>query len=109
MTDSLIIRELEFNGYSLTDNPYEAIYVMRNGNLISGDFDMGIRGTDHRMVECLVNTNRYKDDLWDVVHNNLGLVRLVPETKIALINEKQELTQVQKSFINDYDFEIEVY
>lgn len=104
-----IIETLEEYGYTTTNNPNEAIYIFPNGLMISGDFDCGMRGTDHRMIECFMESDRYDNNFWDDVHEQLKVVRLVPETRFALIAEGQEITSEQLEIINDQGYEIEIY
>jgi hypothetical protein len=104
-----IINELEENGYTFTKNGKEAIYIFPNGLMIDGVFDSGIRGEDHRMIECLMETDRYDENFWDDVHSQLGVVRLVPETMYALIAKGQQLTKQQLNIINKAGYEVEEY
>jgi hypothetical protein len=108
MTNEQLVNEIIEEGYNMTDNIHEAIYLLSDGQMISGDFDCGMRGTDHRMIECIIDGDRYDNDFWNKVHE-LGLVRLVPETEFALIIEGQELTAIQEKIINEIGFEIEAY
>lgn len=109
MNMNAIIETIEEYGYSFTDNPKEAIYIFPNGLMIDGGFDCGSRGEDHRMIECLMETDRYDDNFWDDVHEQLQVVRLVPETMYALIAKGQELTHEQLTIINENDYDIEEY
>lgn len=43
------------------------------------------------------------------MHYQYGLVRLVPETGIALIRENQVLTDIQKDLLTKADYTIEMY
>lgn len=95
-------------GYTLTDNFYEAIFIDRYGNLMDGEFDMGMRGLDHN---CILDgsdheTPHYKK--WEAVHKQ-NIVRLVPETKKALIMSFQVLTVYQIELILTHGYEIEDY
>ncbi|MCY0092269.1 MULTISPECIES: hypothetical protein [Bacillus amyloliquefaciens group] len=103
--------EIIEEGYNFTENPMEALYILSDGTMISGDFDCGIRGTDHRMIDSVVEgSDRYDESkFWDIVHYDLQLVRTVPETKIALIGTKQVLTADQKRIISDAGYKIEKY
>ncbi|MCY8256471.1 hypothetical protein MOC12_21170 [Bacillus spizizenii] len=109
MTTEQIVNAIIEEGYNMTDNLDEAIYILADGQLISGDFDYGMRGTDHRMIECIAEGDRYDNNFWENVHNEFQLVRLVPETQIALIIEGQELTAEQEEILNNSSYEIEVY
>lgn len=104
-----IITELEENGYTFTKNAKEAIYIFPNGLMIDGVFDYGSRCEDHRMIECLMESDRYDNNFWNDVHNQLGVVRLVPETMYALILKGQKLTEQQINIINRNGYEIEEY
>lgn len=109
LNNDQIVEVILEEGYSMTDDLNEAIYMLTDGRMISGDFDCGMRGTDHRMIECVIDGNRYEGSaFWDRVHE-AGLIRMVPETNYALISEGQELTEEQQELINNSDYEIEVY
>lgn len=109
MNMTTIINELEENGYTFTKNGKEAIYIFPNGLMIDGMFDYGSRSEDHRMIECLMESNRYDNNFWNDVHNQLGVVRLVPESMIALIIQGQELTNEQSTIINKWGYDVEEY
>lgn len=110
MTTEQLVNAIIEEGYNMTDNLDEAIYILADGQMISGDFDCGVRGTDHRMIDCVADGDRYDgEDFWNNVHNDFQLVRLVPETQIALIIEGQELTEEQEEILNNSSYEIEVY
>lgn len=96
-------------GYQFTNNPMEAIYIFPDGSMIDGMFDCGLRGEDHRLIECLMNSDRYDKHFWDDVHAHLKVVRLVPETKIGLIKVGQELTKKQLEILTSNGYEIEEY
>jgi hypothetical protein len=105
LTKEQIIEEV-----TLTDNPFEALYILADGSMIWGEFDCGVRGIDHRMIELFVDgADRYESKFWDIVHYELGLVRTVPESMTALIKEGQKLTEEQKRIIENAGYELEVY
>lgn len=104
-----IKERLEEEGFSLTEDIHEAIYILPNGEMISGDFDSGVRGTDHRMIESLLDVDRYDDDFWSKVHAQTGVVMYVPETQYALIAENQPLTGQQKELLNRAGAKIEMH
>lgn len=109
MNMNTIINELEENGYTFTKNAKEAIYIFPNGLMIDGVFDYGSRCEDHRMIECLMDSDRYDSNFWEDVHNQLGVVRLVPESMVALIIEGQKLTKEQLTIIKKWKYDIEKY
>lgn len=102
---------LEEMGYNLTNNDYEAIYVMQDGAMIDGECDCGYRGLDHNMIAFAVPYKRSIDynKFWNYVHEELGLLRVIPETEICLAGVNQELTQEQLDFIERTGYELERY
>ncbi|WP_336682874.1 hypothetical protein [Enterococcus casseliflavus] len=66
---------------NLTDNAKEAIFYTEEYGLISGDFDLGLRGTDHEVL---------KDDsfTWLDIMNAGTLI--VPESKTYISNTNIE-------------------
>ena len=50
LTDEKLMNLLSENGYYLTDDIKESIYILRNGKMISGNFDCGIRSVEHREI-----------------------------------------------------------
>ena len=108
LSDSEIRQRLEDDGYEFTDNPEEAIYVLRNGDMVSGGFYDGIRGEDHRMIESVMDDiDRYDDNFWSEVFNRTSMLMLIPETKQALIGENQKLTSKQKYILKQLGYELE--
>ena len=89
------------NEITLTTNFSEAIFLDSKGQLLDGEFDYGSRGLDHNIL-------RTKTITWIDLHNG-GLVRLVPETKTALISKNQSLTIIQENLIKRNCYEIETY
>ena len=55
VTDKQIKAYVEDYGYEMTDNLDEALYILRDGSMISGGYDMGIRGEDHNMIVDLIS------------------------------------------------------
>jgi hypothetical protein len=107
-TDEIVQLVIE-SGYSLTDNIDEAIFLLDDGRMIDGVYDMGKRGEDHIMIEVAMDIDRYHDGFWDKVHEELRLVRLVAETKFALIKQGQKLTSKQAEILSKTDYRIEEY
>lgn len=95
-----------------TDNLEEAIFILEDGTLIDGEFDMGMRGLDHNCIISLAPDHLDHIKKWEYIHDTFKVVRLVPETNTALINEGQELTrwQVRILFSDEAEhYEIEEY
>lgn len=95
--------------YHMTKTLKDAIYILYNGELISGDFDYGVRSTDHRMIECTMEIDRYTPGFWDEVHERFSLVRLVPESGYALIKQGQQLSKAQKLILARTNYILEEY
>lgn len=93
----------------ITNNLKEAIYLLPDGLGIWGEFYDGFRCADHRQIEQVTKLTRYNEDFWNEVHFSLGLVRLVPESEIALIRHNQELTDKQQKAIAFLGYDIEIY
>lgn len=82
MTSEEIEEKLEEEDYHITDNPAEAIYIFPDGKIWSGDFDSGVRGTDHRAIECLFDDiDRYDDDFWEQVFERTNAIMVMPENE----------------------------
>ena len=79
MESDEIRKRLTDEGEEFTDNVFEAIYIFPNGDMMSGDFNSGIRGTDHRAIEILFeDIDRYDDDFWDEVFRRTGAIMVMP-------------------------------
>ena len=107
----LLKKRLLEAGVKFTNNVAEAIYLLPDGTMIDGEFDYGMRGQDHRIIEAgIEGLDRYDGDkFWDVVHKDYNLVRLVPETGYALIRKCQRLTEKQKYILAQTNYEVEYY
>ena len=103
--------QLKDMGYGLTDNDYEAIYVMQDGTMIDGEWDCGYRGLDHNMIAFAVPYKRSLDynKFWVYVHKDLGLLRVIPETDTCLAWVNQQLTDQQIDFIERNGYKLERY
>ena len=96
-----LLLEIESGDLEITDNINEAIAVLPDGTLISGEFDCGIRGLDHNgLLDAGEN--------WDDLHN-CNIIRLVPESETALINQKQRLNDIQLALLDNSSYTIERY
>lgn len=87
-----------------TEDINQAIFIMKDGTLIDGEFDYGIRGDDHNELLDYFNGMN-----WEELHQQLDIVRLVPETKFALIGKGQELNQAQQDLLNNSDYQVAEY
>lgn len=116
VTDEQIKAYVEDYGYEMTDNLDEALYILRDGSMISGGYDMGIRGEDHNMIVDLISEGVEKDknsegatNFWKALHQKTSLVRVVPETNSALIATDQQLTAPQRHVIDELGYKVEEY
>ncbi|CFH41724.1 TPA: hypothetical protein ACF5GV_002787 [Staphylococcus aureus] len=104
MDIELIIKILDSEGIELTSNIDEAIYILADGRMVSGMFDCGVRGIDHRVMEILFeDVDRDSENFWDEVLNRACLVMYVPETKTVLIKRNQNITDEQLKIINNLE------
>ena len=96
---------------TLTQDPADAIFLMRDGTGISGEMEMGVRGLDHNSITSLVEPEikSGEPNYWAKIHAATDMVRLVPETNTALIMEGQTLTLAQRSTIEELDATVEPY
>ena len=69
---------------------------------------MGIRGNDHRGLLDIYDLDRDDVKSYDIIHK-LGYIRVVPETKVALINTDQRVTKQQEETLKKGSFHIESY
>jgi hypothetical protein len=91
------------------------MYLLPDGSMIDGEFDGGMRGQDHRVIFAAVEN--YPDyyevsnpgELWDRLHKEYKVVRLVPESMTALIKNRQRLTDEQKQILAGSGYELEKY
>lgn len=61
-----------------TEDISEAIYLFENGAMISGEYDCGIRGTDHNGLK-----SEFPELSWLEMLEQLGVIMLVPEEGVA--------------------------
>ena len=105
LSDSEILNRFDESGMELTDDPFEAIYLLRNGALISGGFCDGVRGEDHRCVECLFDDiDRYTPDFWTTMMQRTGMVILIPENNQAIMLKSQVLTAPQQKILKQLNY-----
>ena len=111
LSDDEIVERMEENGVPTTENPNEAIYILRDGRMLSGNFTGGSRTEDHRCIEsCFDTIDRYTENFFSIVHTKLGVVQVSPESNYLLIMQNQKLTEEQKMRLefdyNDYTLDI---
>ncbi|MEC5376780.1 hypothetical protein VWJ19_00090 [Staphylococcus hominis] len=105
-----IIAMFKDNDMTTTENIEEAIFILPNGQLISGEFDCGIRGLDHHVIEGLFDDlDRGNDTFWNDIVERTNIIQYVPETEIALIKEGQHITKEQQAMINQHQLQTEIY
>lgn len=63
---------------------------------------MGKRGNDHRGFLDIYDLDRNDIKSYDIIHK-LGYIRIVPETKVALINTDQKVTKEQEETLKKVD------
>lgn len=107
----LLKKRLEEAEVLFTDSIHNALWLLPDGSMLDGEFDGGMRGQDHRIIESGIEKyDRYDGDLfWNEIHKNYRCVRLCPESNVALIKQRQKLTDVQKTILSNTSYEIECY
>lgn len=91
-----------------TENINETIWLTPDNKMIWGEYDMGIRGTDHRNMLDIYDLDRDDTDSWNKIHE-MGFVRVVSETKTALTFENQPFSNEQKETLRKGGFSVESY
>lgn len=84
--------------FEFVDDIKESLWIAPGGEMLTGDYDMGVRGTDHRALLDFYDLDRDNQSSWDSLHE-VGFVRVVPETQKALIYENQPLTDIQEELV----------
>ena len=99
----------DYEAYKITDLAAQLPELMGmallGGELIGfdGEFYDGMRGTDHNAILSGLEFNS-----WEELHNNIPLVRLVPESMTALISGLSVDTSILET-IKDYGYTVEEY
>ena len=89
---------------TFTKNLEKAIYIMRDGSLISGKYDHGNRTEDHRIIECLFgDINRYSTHFWEIATFATDMIMIVPETKTIMWVKGQDITVDQLHVLNELE------
>ena len=101
-------------GLVIHDNLSQAMYLLPDGSMIDGEFDYGMRGQDHRAIFVAVDYPDYYEvsnpmELWNRLHKEYKVIRLVPESMTALIKSRQRLTIEQTHALQNSGYEIETY
>ena len=108
--DALIKRYENLTGYENTATyEYQGVasfYLLPDGRFLNCLADYGSRCDDHRLI---FGATKLERNDWDKLHSNYKIVRLIPESEIALIKNRQRLTEEQKRAIEEIGFEIEKY
>jgi len=90
---------------TFTNNIDEAIFILNDGSLVSGEFYDGIRNLDHNSIK-----SRFEPETsWKQLHDTYNFIRLVPETKTALVSGSQVITNSVKNMLNLSNYETEIY
>jgi len=90
---------------TFTNNINEAIFILSDESLVNGEFYDGIRNLDHNNIK-----SRFEPETsWKQLHDTYNFIRLVPETKMALISGSQVVSENIQNMLNSSSYEIETY
>lgn len=110
ISDEQIEKYFYEEGEELTTDPEHALFILRNGAMISDGAQDGVRGTDHNALTSIAEDVPSTDpQLWSKLHARTGVVRMVPETRKALIMEGQALTAAQQDLVKQTGYTVEAY
>lgn len=110
MNNETILKILAENDVQTADNINETIFILTDGQLISGMFSYGSRTVDHRVMELLFDdTDRYDTGFWDKVVERTGVVQYVPESQMILLKPKQHVTDAQQKWIDEHNLEVDYF
>lgn len=107
LTDSEIMSRFRDIGLDTARDPRHAIYLLRDGSMISG-FMEGVRSEDHRCAECLLDdTDRYDPKFWHKLLEATGMILLHPETDTAMMLYGQHITPEQEAVLDELSYVID--
>ena len=108
--DNLVKRYKNLTGYeecvSYEHQGAGSFYILPDGRFLNCLQAYGVRCDDHRLIFGATKLNAND---WEKLHRNYKLVRLVPESNLALIKNRQKLTKEQQKAIEEIGFEVEKY
>lgn len=111
--NNLVKRYENITGYENTISDEflgsSSFYLLPNGKFLNCLADCECRADDHRII---FGATKIERNDWDKLHKNYKLVRLIPESEIALVKKYQRLTEEQKIALEElktYGWEIERY
>ena len=93
-----------FEPEELTTDIDKAIFLFNDCSMLDGEFDCGERGLDHNGLKSL-----FPNLSWREIHMTYSLIRLVPETRSALVAKGQQITSDQKNLLKEAGYKIEAY
>lgn len=104
--DALIKRYENFTEYTDTAT-YEylgnaSFYLLSDGRFLNCQCDYGTRSDDHRLI---FGATKLQRNDWEKLHRNYKLIRLIPESQIALIKGGQKLTREQQEAMQELLFD----
>ena len=90
---------------TFTGDINKAIFILSDGSLVNGEFYDGIRNLDHNTIK-----SRFEPKTsWKQLHDTYNFIRLVPETKMALVSCNQIIPENIKDMLNSSNYKIEMY
>ncbi|MEG0732249.1 MAG: hypothetical protein RR470_07635 [Vagococcus sp.] len=102
----LDVSEMEEDGFEKTEELDKAIYIFKDGTLLSGFSEGGgnKRDIEHGTLEGYINdpkVDRYHPDFWSIILQEV--VQIVPEAKTILFLESHEYSEAQQEKMNEYE------
>lgn len=92
----------------MTNDITEAIWITPDNKMVWGEYDLGVRGADHRDILDIYDLDRDNTKSWDKIHE-IGFIRVVTETDTALVYDNQPFSKEQKENLEKGGFKIESY
>lgn len=116
ITDTEISEFMEANGLGVTIYPDKALFINPDGDLINSKEDerqADGRTEDHRIVSDIIAEGEYMDTnpglFWGAFHDKTRMIRYVPESNEALIEENQVPTTFQRDTLEKLGATVEKY
>lgn len=111
VNDNEIKHFLKDYDYETTDNTDDALWVLRDGTMISNGAseNYGQRSEDHIMIDGLISEDKFNPEFYNQIQAKTSMLRIVPETEQILIAKGQHLTEKQNEFKKKSGYFVSAY